>query len=83
MKHVLWAIAATVGVFAVLLIVLGLIISRVGCGSVESTYHFVTHVLLASILFVTVLGNKLIVTELRRGRPKANEDESAQEEHRA
>jgi hypothetical protein len=82
MKHVLWAIAATVGVFVVFLIVLGLIISRVGYGSVESTYHFVTHVLLASILFVTILGTMLIVTELRRGGAKANDGERAQEEQR-
>lgn len=79
-KNLAYALLATAAVSLVTLVVLALIVSNIniGYGSSESTNQLITHALLVSLLFATILGNTFVVSELRRMRGASTEDRAVQ-----
>jgi hypothetical protein len=55
MKKIGWAIAATVLIFFISVLVTSPIISNLGYSSAESSYHLWTHTLIVSLIFTVII----------------------------
>ncbi len=65
MKKVGLAIATTVLIYFISLLVTAPIISNLGYSSAESTYHLMTHALIVSLIFTVIICTLIIVEEIK------------------
>ena len=70
MKKIGWSIVATVSIFIVAMFIIVPIISDMGYGSAEGSYHVVTYALLLSLIFTVIHSTMMIIEEINKNKGK-------------
>jgi hypothetical protein len=74
MKKIGFPLAATVVIFFLSLLLISPIISSLGYGSAEGSYHAVTHAILFSLIFTVIVCTMTILDAINKIKVKQDND---------